>query len=90
MFKGFLIGFLFGFVLHKGGLIRYSRIIGTLLLRDLKPMKFMFTGLAVALLGYGLSDLVGWGIVPRVNPYLGAAHLLGGVLFGIGMATSGL
>ncbi len=71
MFDGLLIGFLFGFVLHKGGLIRYSRIIGTLLLRDLKPMKFMFTGLAVAMLGYGLSELVGLGIVPRVNPYIG-------------------
>ena len=60
MFEGFLIGFLFGFVLHKGGLIRYSRIIGTLLLRDLKPMKFMFTGLAVAMLGYGLYRYRPW------------------------------
>ena len=89
MFEGFLIGFLFGFVLHKGGLIRYSRIIGTLLLRDLKPMKFMFTGLAVAMLGYGLSELLGLGITPRINPYIGAGHLLGGLLFGIGMAISG-
>jgi hypothetical protein len=90
MVKGFVIGFLFGFVLHRAGLVRYSRIIGALLLRDLKVLKFMFTGIAVALLGYGLSGLLGLELIPRINPYLGPAHLLGGILFGLGMGLSGL
>lgn len=90
MLEGFLTGFLFGFVLHRAGLIRYSRVIGVLLLRDLKALKFMFLGLTVAMLGYGVSNLLGLGIVPRVNPYLGAGHLLGGVLFGIGMGLCAL
>ncbi len=87
---GSITGFLFGFVLHHGGLTRYSRIMGTLLLRDLKAMKFMFTAVAVAALGYGLADLAGAeSLAPRVNAFFGWGHLLGGVLFGLGMGLAG-
>ena len=87
---GLLTGALFGFVLHCGGLIRYSRIMGTMLMRDLKAMKFMSTALAVAAIGYGISDLAGLDlVVPKVNPYLGWSHLVGGVIFGVGMGISG-
>lgn len=87
---GFVVGFLFGFVLHRGGLVRHSRITGALLLRDFKAIKFMFFGLTVAMILYGLSDIAGVGAVPRVNPYMGIGHLIGGALFGIGMAIAGL
>lgn len=90
MWYGFLIGGVFGFVLHRGGIVRYSRITGTLLMRDLKPMNFMFTGLAVAALLYGISDLLELGVVPRINGYFGIGHIVGGVLFGVGMALGGL
>jgi hypothetical protein len=90
MWYGFLIGAVFGFVLHRGGIVRYSRIIGTLLMRDLKPMNFMFTGLAVAALLYGISDLLDLGVVPRINGYFGIGHIVGGVLFGVGMGLAGL
>jgi hypothetical protein len=90
MLGGFVTGFLFGFVLHRAGLVRYSRVIGVLLLRDLKALKFLFLSLTVAMLGYGISDLSGLGIVPRVNPYLGMGHILGGALFGVGMGVSSL
>ena len=30
--SGLIIGAIFGFMLHRGGLVRYSRIIGALLL----------------------------------------------------------
>jgi len=87
---GLLTGFSFGFVLHRGGLTRYSRIIGTLLLRDLKAMKFMFTAVAVAALGYGVTGLAGLDVtVPRVNHFIGWGHIVGGVIFGIGMAIGG-
>lgn len=88
--SGLLIGAIFGFILHRGGVVRYSRIIGTLLLRDLKAMNFMFTGLAVAALLYGISDLMNLGIVPRINGYFGTGHIIGGILFGIGMAVAAL
>jgi hypothetical protein len=68
--------------------------MGMLTLRDTKVMKFAFTAIGVASLGYGLAAALGvadgLGLVPRVMPYLGAAHLLGGALFGIGMGVSGL
>ncbi len=89
MAMGLITGFLFGFVLHRGGLTRYSRIMGTLLLIDLKALKFMFTALAVAALGYGISEMVGLGVTPRVNPFLGWSHIVGGILFGVGMGISG-
>lgn len=88
--SGFIIGAMFGFVLHRGGLTRYSTIMGALLLRDFKAMNFMFTGIAVASLLYGLSDLAGLGVAPRINGYFGIGHIIGGILFGIGMATAGL
>jgi len=89
MTGGLLTGAIFGFVLHRGGLTRYSRIMGTMLLKDFKAMKFMFTALAVAALGYGMADLFDLGVAPRVNPYLGWAHVAGGVIFGVGMGLAG-
>jgi uncharacterized membrane protein YedE/YeeE len=96
--KAFLLGALtgaaFGVVLYKVGATRYSRVMGMLTLRDTKVMKFVFTAIGVASLLYGLAAALGvseaWGLVPRVMPFLGSAHLLGGALFGIGMGVSGL
>jgi hypothetical protein len=98
MTRAFLLGALtgagFGFVLYKVGATRYSRVMGMLTLRDTKIMKFAFTAIAVASLVYGLAAAAGvaeaWGLVPRVMPYLGPAHVLGGAMFGIGLGVSGL
>ena len=91
---GALTGAAFGVVLYKVGATRYSRVMGMLTLRDTKIMKFAFTAIGVASLLYGLAAAAGvaeaWGVVPRVMPYMGAAHLLGGTLFGIGLGVSGL
>jgi uncharacterized membrane protein YedE/YeeE len=92
--RGALLGAAFGFVLYKVGATRYSRVMGMLTLRDTKVMKFAFTAIGVASLAYGLAAAVGvseqWSLVPRVMPFLGGAHVLGGVLFGLGMGVSGL
>lgn len=87
--QGLLMGVALGFVLHRAGVTRYSRIVGALLLQDLKPIKFMFGSVAIASLGYGLASAFDLGLVPRVNPYLGPAHFVGGVIFGGGMALAG-
>ena len=75
------------------GAIRYSRVEGMLLLRDLKIMKFAFMGIATASIVYGLADIFGvaeqTNLLPRIMPYLGIAHLIGGFLFGIAMASAG-
>jgi hypothetical protein len=91
---GALTGAGFGFVLYKVGATRYSRVMGMLTIRDTKVIKFAFTAIAVASLLYGLAAATGvaeaWGLVPRVMPYLGVAHVLGGTLFGVGLGVSGL
>lgn len=92
--KGALFGAAFGFVLYKVGATRYSRVMGMLTLRDTKVMKFAFTAIGVASLGYGLAAALGVSeavnLVPRVMPFLGLAHVVGGVLFGLGLGVSGL
>ncbi len=91
---GALTGMGFGVVLYKVGATRYSRVMGMLTLRDTKVMKFAFTAIGVASILYGLAAALGvaeaWNLVPRVMPFLGPAHLLGGALFGIGRGVSGL
>ena len=91
---GALTGAAFGAVLYKVGATRYSRVMGMLTLRDTKVMKFAFTAIGVASILYGLAAAAGvaepWGLVPRVMPFLGSAHLLGGALFGVGLGISGL
>lgn len=86
-------GLLFGAVLYKVGASRFSRVIGMLTLRDTKVMKFAFAAIATASVLYGLADVFGVaegiGLVPRVMPFLGSAHLVGGVIFGVAMGVTG-
>lgn len=90
---GLLTGMAFGIVLYKVGASRFSRIVGMLTLRDTKVMKFAFTAIATASAAYGLAALAGVAeplhLVPRVMPFLGSAHVLGGVLFGVAMGATG-
>lgn len=90
---GLLTGMAFGVVLYKVGASRFSRVIGMLTLRDTKVMKFAFTAIATASTVYGLAALAGLAeplhLVPRVMPFLGLAHVVGGVIFGVAMGTTG-
>lgn len=92
-FTGLLTGMAFGAVLYKVGASRFSRMIGMLTLRDTKVMKFAFTAIATASTVYGLAAITGVAeplhLVPRVMPFLGSAHLLGGVIFGVAMGATG-
>lgn len=93
LIMGIITGMLFGIVLFKVGAVRYSRVEGMLLLRDLKIMKFAFTGIATASIIYGLADILGiaesTNLIPRIMPYMGVAHIIGGIMFGIAMASAG-
>ena len=91
---GALTGMAFGVVLYKVAAMRHSRVLGMLTFADLKIMKFAFTAIAVSSFGYGLADITGvaaeWSLVPRINAYTGWAHVLGGAVFGVSMAATGL
>ncbi|MEN9800166.1 MAG: hypothetical protein RL653_3863 [Pseudomonadota bacterium] len=91
--KGLLTGMALGIVLYKVGASRFSRVIGMLTLRDTKVMKFAFTAVATASFVYGFAAVLGVAegldLVPRVMQFTGYAHLLGGVIFGVAMGTTG-
>jgi len=94
LIMGTLTGLVFGTVLYKVAAIRYARVLGMLLFADSKIMKFAFTAIGTAAFGYGLADIMGVAstthLVPRVLSYTGWAHVLGGVIFGVSMAVTGL
>lgn len=85
-----LIGFLFGFLLHKGGMTRYHKIVNVFRFTDLAVLKFMMSALVVGMIGiYLLTDL---GIVASmpITPTYIVGNLVGGLLFGVGMAVAGV
>ncbi len=93
LLMGLLTGVVFGTALYKVTAIKYDRVVGMLLLTDVKIMKFAFSAIAVAAFAYGLADILGvakdYALVPRVMSFTGWAHVVGGVLFGASMAATG-
>ena len=83
------IGVLFGFSLNKGGLTRYGNIVGVFRFTNLTVIKFMLTGLATAMIG--LYTLKAFGVIqfPNVPGTYIAGNVIGGLVFGIGMALTG-
>jgi hypothetical protein len=87
--KALVLGLLFGWSLHKAGLTHYARIVNVYRLRDLTVMRFMLTALVVG--GFAIQagvDLRFAASVP-VPPTSMLANVVGGVVFGVGMATAG-
>lgn len=85
-----IIGFLFGFLLHKGGMTRYHKIVNVFRFTDLAVLKFMMSALVVGMIGiYLLADL---GVVPNIpiTPTYVVGNLIGGLMFGVGMAAAGV
>ncbi len=84
-----LLGFAFGFLLNKAGLTRYHKIVNVFRFTDMAVLKFMMSGLVVAMIGlYGLKAL-GWIAFPTVPATYVVGNLLGGLIFGVGMAATG-
>jgi hypothetical protein len=86
--SGFL-GLFFGFALNKAGLTKYNKIVNQFRFTDMAVLKFMMTALVVAMIGlYGLRGL---GLVkfPAVPSTYIVGNLVGGLIFGIGMALTG-
>lgn len=83
------LGFLFGWVLDKGGLNRYYKIANVFRFTDLTVLRFMMTGMLVGMIGiYGLKAL-GQVDLTAVSATVLAGNLIGGAVFGIGMSLSG-
>lgn len=84
-----ILGVFFGLTLQKAGLTRYHKIVNVFRLTDLAVLKFMMTALVVSMSGlYALRGL-GWITFPNIPATYIAGNLIGGLVFGIGMALSG-
>jgi uncharacterized membrane protein YedE/YeeE len=89
LLAGAITGFLFGFLLQKGGVTRFEVIVNQFLLKDFTVLKVMGTAIVVGAVGvYGMLQL---GMIEGLH--IKSAHLLGnmlgGVIFGVGMAVLG-
>lgn len=87
--KALLLGLLFGWSLQKAGLTHYARIVGIYRLRDLTVLRFMLTALVVGGVGIQLGLDLGFASSVPVPATSMASNLVGGVVFGVGMATAG-
>jgi hypothetical protein len=83
------IGFGFGWSLQKAGLAHYDRIVNVFRLRDLSVLKFLLTALVTAAVGIRVLQDAGLAVnVPIPTTYL-LGNVIGGLVFGAGMALSG-
>ncbi len=85
---GLITGIAFGFLLQRGGVLRYDRQIGALRLMDMTILKFMLSAILVAMVGvYLLNDM---GLVKlNLKPTILGAQILGGLIFGLGWGVLG-
>lgn len=85
---GLLTGVLFGVLLQKGQVAKFSVIVGQFILKDWTVVKIMGVGVVVG--SMGVYALVASGHAHlHVKPFLLGGVLLGGVCFGVGMAVFG-
>jgi uncharacterized protein len=83
------LGFGFGWALQKAGLTKYHKIVNVFRFTDLAVLKFMLTALAVGMVGvFGLNTL-GLVTLPAVPATYIVGNLVGGLIFGVGMAGAG-
>jgi len=85
---GLITGVLFGFLLQKGGVLRFEKQVGAMLLKDMTILKFMLSAILVGMVGIQL--LASAGIIALSHKALNlGAVLVGGALFGGGWAVMG-
>ncbi len=84
---GLIVGFVFGYTLQRTGITKYPRVMGLLLLKDFKNLKFMLTAVTFSMIGFYTLDSLN---VITLNPKpLDWGKLVGGLIFGLGMGLLG-
>jgi len=83
------LGLFFGFSLNKAGLTKYHKIVGVFRFTDLAVLKFMLTALIVSMTGLYLLRGLGLITFPTVPATYVVGNLVGGLIFGVGMALTG-
>lgn len=89
LLMGGVTGLAFGFLLQKGGVTRFNVIVGQFLLKDFTVLKVMLTAIVVGGLGiYGMRA-GGMDVALHIKNAALLGNMIGGLLFGIGMALLG-
>lgn len=83
------LGVGFGFALNKAGLTKYHKIVNVFRLTDMAVLKFMMTALVVSMSGLYLLRGLGLVTFPNVPATYVVGNIVGGLIFGVGMALSG-
>lgn len=86
---GLVTGIIFGVLLQKGQVAKFQVILGQLLLKDFTVFKIMATAVVVGAIGVNAIIAMG-GASLHIQTASLARVLIGGVLFGVGMAVFGL
>ena len=85
---GLVFGFLFGFLLQKGGVCYYDVILSQLLLEDFTVLKVILTAIVTGMIGVYAMRAAGWVTLHKKAGSLGTS-IPGPLIFGIGFATLG-
>ena len=84
-----ILGIFFGLFLQKTQLSKYSTIVNVFRFKDLTVIKFMMSALATAMVGVFLLRDLGWITMSTLTPTYIIGNLVGGLIFGVGMAWGG-
>lgn len=84
-----VLGAFFGLSLNKAGLTRYSKIVNVFRFTDLAVLKFLMTAMVVSMAGLYTLRGLDWIKFPNVPATYIVGNLIGGLIFGIGMALVG-
>jgi uncharacterized membrane protein YedE/YeeE len=84
-----ILGILFGFTLNKAGLTQYNKIVNVFRFTDMAVLQFMMTALVVAMIGLYSLRAMGLLVFPNIPATYIVGNILGGLIFGIGMALTG-
>lgn len=83
------VGLVFGFVLQKAGLGNYDVISNQFIFRDNTMMKFMLSAIATGAVGTLVLKAAGVITLEGMPEGFIVAGLVGGLVFGVGMAVAG-
>ena len=89
MMAGLFVGLIFGFLLNKAHVTRFSTIVGQLMLKDFTVMKVILTAIATgSLFLYAFKGYV-FDVPLSISATTLVAAFVGGNIFGVGMAVLG-
>jgi len=85
---GLIVGVAFGYALQRGRFCMNSTFRDILVARDLTLLRVYVLALLIQMVGVRAMSALGWfGL--SITPFFWQATLLGGFVFGLGMAFSG-